>query len=100
MPIKYKKKLDEIENYLMSAFKKNATYLVQEENGKNYILIKAKNERLFPVNPLKVEYSDFPEYFKEAMKRKSKKTYQRELLDTDLVCSFINVPFLILTFRF
>lgn len=89
-PLGYKKKLDALEDYLMYAFKKDASYNIRVVDGQDVIEINAKNDRLFPVNPLYIQYSVLPDIFLKAKERSSKKIYQRELVDSDLVCSFIN----------
>lgn len=90
IPKYYKNRLDSLEKLLMTAFKKEAQYFVREVEGRDVVEIIANDNRLFPVSPLHIHYKELPDTFRNAKERRSRKIYQRELVDSDLVCSFIN----------
>lgn len=90
IPDSYKQTVDNLELHLMKAFKKDATYLVTQKDGNQFVKIEAKDNKLFPITPLYINYDELPKEFKNAAKRKSRKIYQREIEDSNLICSFIN----------
>lgn len=91
IPPRYKKSMNQIEQYLTSKYVKGASYTINKKNGQFVVNIKPQENTLFDHSGLEIYYDELPDEFKNGLGRNNKKIYQREIKDSWLIkCDFVD----------